>query len=339
MLINIQGGNSGNWVAPESLYRPEHDDPYGDATLADAVLEELSPPRPFPELQPCDTGANATLAALQSWLAPPTSTSSMGDICSTSPMAPNPDKGFADSPCWNVQRGQGHIILWQKQDKPNAQFALVNGRFLSNLDPEVAPGEVCVGAPGVGEQLLLYTNCSKLTGSTLANGFSYDQKTGQLRVAPTGASTASPLCVTAKHCWSSKPSKPTKPGKFFGALRSGPWKLIVGYPGNGKPGWDGWVPLKGPDGSSDLAEPEAVNASDCKMHPCLFNIETDPNEHNDVSATYPAVVTRLQARLTELAKSEVTVDASGLCPTQYGTHGDPRCGAKAKATGFWEPWL
>jgi hypothetical protein len=128
-------------------------------------------------------------------------------------------------------------------------------------------------------------------------------------------------------------------GKFFGALRSGPWKLIAGYPGNGKAAWDGWVPLKGPDGSTPLVEGSQEGGTDCVESPCLFNIDLDPNEHDDVAAKTPAVVQQLHARLLELAKSEVTVQAAGLCPTKYGSHNDPRCGAKAKETGFWEPWL
>ena len=79
--------------------------------------------------------------------------------------------------------------------------------------------------------------------------------------------------------------------------------------------------------------------TDCVESPCLFNIDLDPNEHDDVAAKTPAVVQQLHARLLELAKSEVTVQAAGLCPTKYGSHNDPWCGAKAKETGFWEPWL
>ena len=30
-------------------------------------------------------------------------------------------------------------------------------------------------------------------------------------------------------------------------------KLIVGYPGNGKAPWDGWVELPGPDGDGAVA--------------------------------------------------------------------------------------
>lgn len=35
---------------------------------------------------------------------------------------------------------------------------------------------------------------------------------------------------------------------------------------------------------------------------------------------------------------QVTVDASGLCPTPYGSRIDPGCGALAESLGFWEPW-
>jgi len=41
----------------------------------------------------------------------------------------------------------------------------------------------------------------------------------------------------------------------------------------------------------------------------------------------------------ELLKGEVTLKASGLCPTPLGTGEDQRSAAAARALGFWEPWL
>jgi len=77
----------------------------------------------------------------------------------------------------------------------------------------------------------------------------------------------------------------------------------------------------------------------CDAAPCLFNIATDPTEHHDIATKQPDIVKQLMAEFMEAAKSEVLVADSGLCPTRYGTASDPRCGALAKKTGFWQPWL
>jgi hypothetical protein len=37
--------------------------------------------------------------------------------------------------------------------------------------------------------------------------------------------------------------------------------------------------------------------------------------------------------------TQVSVAESGICPEASGVGVDPGCAEKAKATGFWEPWL
>jgi len=132
----------------------------------------------------------------------------------------------------------------------------------------------------------------------------------------------------------------------LGVLIQDQWKLIYGYPG-WNPKWDGWIKapslanawnseMTADDGSSG-SKPTPENF--CHAKPCLFDILADPTEHHDVAEAHAEVVARMTSRLLELAGSEVTVAESGLCPTSYGSRPDPRCKAKAKATGFWEPWL
>ena len=58
-----------------------------------------------------------------------------------------------------------------------------------------------------------------------------------------------------------------------------------------------------------------------------------------VAAQHPEVVAELHARLMALLEGEVTVAASGLCPTALGTQVDARMSALAAQTGFWQPWL
>jgi hypothetical protein len=375
VVINIQNAPTtppgANDIAPEAVYTPLHDDPRyhglsllqhgGQQLLRQGHHQEQGQgqqwldlaggveARPFPKLEACDDGTNATLAALQSWKAPSTSATELADICSQSPPAGNTDPGFAKSPCWNVQRSEDLLILWPLQDHTNAHFGLINTRLVSALgDGEDPPGEICVGAPaGLGNQLRIYRNCSELVGkrgkgaAPLVDGWAWNSSNGQLH-------HSGGLCVTAHHEGSAGGGGSA--GKsFFGAIRAGPWKLIVGYPGNGKQDWDGWKALPSPDGDgSGGAEVPAGdvdgtaasgNATHCRESPCLFNIEQDPQERNDVAQTMPLVVQQLHARLLELGRSEVSVEASGLCPTHYGSHNDPRCVAKANATGFWEPWL
>ena len=73
---------------------------------------------------------------------------------------------------------------------------------------------------------------------------------------------------------------------------------------------------------------------------CVFSIRIFflSDQHNDIASKYPKIVQQMSARIDELAKSEVTLEASGLCPTASGSHPDPLCNEKAKETGFWMPW-
>ena len=83
----------------------------------------------------------------------------------------------------------------------------------------------------------------------------------------------------------------------LGALRQGPWKLIVGptYAAS-------WYGQFTPNASS------APHASQQKgpwaqcLPGCLFNVERDPTEHHDLAASEPQVLQRMQARFKELEK-------------------------------------
>lgn len=76
-------------------------------------------------------------------------------------------------------------------------------------------------------------------------------------------------------------------------------------------------------------------------HSSLQNVEQDREERHDVADSHKDVVAELSAILAQYAKTEVSVNASGLCPTEYGIHSDPRCAeAAAKIQPpFWVPWL
>jgi arylsulfatase A-like enzyme len=142
----------------------------------------------------------------------------------------------------------------------------------------------------------------------------------------------------------------------IGSVRKGDWKLIVGYPGwSGKTSWDGWIEPPAYDAITDTWRGERIEVTPereimamssqynknapCEAKPCLFNVAVDPTEHDDVYDMHPDIVKDLMAIFVEEAATEVSVNASGLCPTQYFDRDDPRCLAKAEATGWWQPWL
>ena len=65
---------------------------------------------------------------------------------------------------------------------------------------------------------------------------------------------------------------------------------------------------------------------------CLYNVEDDPTEHNDLSASLPQLKAVLKARLFELG--------TGLFQSDANATSDPQAAdAKAKAMDWWQPWL
>ncbi|KAM3874171.1 arylsulfatase B-like [Diretmus argenteus] len=98
------------------------------------------------------------------------------------------------------------------------------------------------------------------------------------------------------------------------AIRSSNWKLLTGYPG-----CDIWFPRPGGNGSTSKADP---------LKPVmLFDIEKDPEERNEVSEQFPAVVDLLLRRLHQHQRSALPV----TFPDD-----DPRC--DPGPAGAWGPW-
>ncbi len=88
------------------------------------------------------------------------------------------------------------------------------------------------------------------------------------------------------------------------------------------PGCDVWFPRPGHNSS----ESSPFRADPLKSV-MLFDIEKDPEERNDVSAQFPAVVEYLLSRLKYHQKSAV--------PINYPDD-DPRC--DPGPAGAWGPW-
>lgn len=97
------------------------------------------------------------------------------------------------------------------------------------------------------------------------------------------------------------------------AIRSSNWKLLTGYPG-----CDVWFPQPGHNGSVKVDPLKPI---------MLFDIEKDPEERNEVSAQFPAVVDYLLTRLQHYQKSASPI----IFPDD-----DPRC--DPGPTGAWGPW-
>nr|XP_061822039.1 arylsulfatase B-like [Nerophis lumbriciformis] len=104
------------------------------------------------------------------------------------------------------------------------------------------------------------------------------------------------------------------------AIRSSKWKLLTGYPG-----CDSWFPRPGhndsdPRLSKDVAPPplKAVR---------LFDVENDPQERNEVSDRFPAVVEYLLSRLHHHQQSALPINFP---------KDDKRC--DPGPSGAWGPW-
>ncbi|XP_051794540.1 arylsulfatase B [Acanthochromis polyacanthus] len=104
---------------------------------------------------------------------------------------------------------------------------------------------------------------------------------------------------------------------FHAAIRFSNWKLLTGYPGCAV-----WFPR--PDHNSSEWSSSQVDPLKPVM---LFNIEKDPEERNEVSAQFPAVVNYLLTRLQQYQKSAL--------PINYPDD-DPKC--DPGPSGAWGPW-
>ena len=76
----------------------------------------------------------------------------------------------------------------------------------------------------------------------------------------------------------------------------------------------GWQGPRYPNATSHLSNPNYQLL--CGVDGCLFNVSSDPYEHNDLAAAMPDVARAMRKRLDELAKSffENHDNASDSCP-------------------------
>ena len=138
-------------------------------------------------------------------------------------------------------------------------------------------------------------------------------------------------------------------GNWSGALRIGDFKLLKGHPNEANRGIDGYsttTPWK-----EEAPNPPSCNgaACPCVTRPCLFQVGggVDPEERNDLAEAQPAKLQAMLARWDELQRTEVTIEASGLCPQSPGINAGGWPDATSKPDGceanepfgHWQPWM
>jgi arylsulfatase I/J len=111
------------------------------------------------------------------------------------------------------------------------------------------------------------------------------------------------------------------------AIRSGPWKLLLGYPGDGRNGyapnlnasyhkWDLVARYGGRIASSmprlDGCHILSGEGCQCWRGACLFNVEADPGEEHDESAVRPQIVSLLLKRLAKVSAT-AAIQRAALC--------------------------
>eukprot|EP00448_Togula_jolla_P010811 CAMPEP_0170606214 /NCGR_PEP_ID=MMETSP0224-20130122/20389_1 /TAXON_ID=285029 /ORGANISM="Togula jolla, Strain CCCM 725" /LENGTH=539 /DNA_ID=CAMNT_0010931273 /DNA_START=74 /DNA_END=1690 /DNA_ORIENTATION=+ len=103
-----------------------------------------------------------------------------------------------------------------------------------------------------------------------------------------------------------------------GAIRIDKWKLLVGQ--QNLASWYAGVP------NSNSPEDTA-----CGSAPCLFNIEADPEEREDVASANPDIVGRLMRRFNDFSQEY-------HAPTEFSQETDLACAAWERAGGYLVPW-
>ena len=75
----------------------------------------------------------------------------------------------------------------------------------------------------------------------------------------------------------------------------------------------------------------AANATFAGKAACLFELNSDPGEHNDIAAAHPDVVGAMLARMEE-------IEATAYVPNR-GTDTGEACKAAAARGGYFGPFL
>jgi len=102
-------------------------------------------------------------------------------------------------------------------------------------------------------------------------------------------------------------------------------KLITGF------SWcSAWTGPVSPNASARAAC-SLRDSLDCGSGGCLFNVASDPGEHQDLAALQPARLAQLQEALAR--------EVAGVYDPDRGEAGDAPCQAAKEAGGYWAPYL
>ena len=158
-----------------------------ESRMADGARGVRAPPRPYPRLEACYSGTNATLKSIQQWSAPPqldgTSPSAPATVCTAATSG-----SLQNSPCWNVQKSSKRLILWEHEvNKDNSLFGLRGSGPNATLWSALQDRAGCIGASGVGGGLALNTLCAADAATNAGNaqvlrGWKWDASTGNIAI-------------------------------------------------------------------------------------------------------------------------------------------------------------
>merc|ERR1712232_66928 len=110
-----------------------------------------------------------------------------------------------------------------------------------------------------------------------------------------------------------------------------PYKLFLGFPGDSRV----VVVPNTLHQARDVTIRSKPSQNVCESRPCLFNVETDAAEANDIAATEPAIVQKLVSRLKHLSAPEAQPQpADALTPDPP----DEACHI-VQTPGAWMPWV
>jgi arylsulfatase B len=120
----------------------------------------------------------------------------------------------------------------------------------------------------------------------------------------------------------------------FAADGSEAWKLINGNVAGGA----GWMSPLYPNSTSPKNDPFSQGL-DCSKKACLFEVVSDPGEHNDVADENPDIVSSMAARIAQLAKGFFSNSDKGTAACPKNVTGDCMCWmAINKYGGYLGPW-
>jgi hypothetical protein len=113
---------------------------------------------------------------------------------------------------------------------------------------------------------------------------------------------------------------------------SGPWKLLLGDVGGAS-----WTGTLWPNASSPERDVTAFTAH-CGSKGCLYDVEGDPSEHDDVAGANPDVVARLKAELAAATRTFWANNESGVCAHNASLSIHSACACDA-ASAVWGGFL